>query len=196
MDLDRFDKCWFAIQVRPRYEFLTAGILRSKGFEEFMPTYKVKRQWSDRRKELEMPLFPGYVFCRFDAQVRAPIVTTPGVIRILGGEIAIPDNEIEAIQTVVEHGIPAEPCPNLKVGTRVQVLAGPLAGVRGILMSYKNQSQLILSVTLVKNAISVEVDESNVTAVPESARSISAKDQAIRTGAPGVASRTAPLCIQ
>lgn len=167
MELVPFDKCWFAIQVRPRYEFLAACILRGKGFEEFLPSYKSKRKWSDRKKEIELPLFPGYIFCRFDAQVRAPIVTTPGVIKIVDPHLPIPDSEIEAIQAVVASRVPASPCPYIKVGTRVDVIAGPLAGVSGILTCNKNQYRLILSVTLVQNSISVEVDYADVRPVRE-----------------------------
>ena len=158
MDFAHFDKCWFVLQVRPRYEFLAANILRSKGFEEFLPSYKSKRQWSDRQKEIELPLFPGYVFCRFDVRIQAPILTTPGVMRVVGANMAIPDSEIEAIQMVMKRGVSAKPCEYLKVGTKVEVISGPLAGVCGILVSRTNQYRLILSVTLVQNSISVEVD--------------------------------------
>jgi transcriptional antiterminator NusG len=158
MDFAHFDKCWFALQVRPRYEFLAASILRSKGFEEFLPSYKSKRQWSDRRKEIELPLFPGYVFCRFDVRIQAPILTTPGVMRVVGANWAIPDSEIEAIQMVMKRRVPATPCEYLKIGTKVEVISGPLTGVCGILISRSNQYRLILSVTLVQNSISVEVD--------------------------------------
>ncbi len=172
MDLNRFDKCWFAIQVRPRHEFIAAAHLCHKGYEQFLPTYKVKRNWSDRQKEIELPLFPGYIFCRFDAQLRVPIVSTPGVVRVVGAHMPIAQGEMEAIQQVMSHGIPAEPCPYLKIGSKVQVTAGPLAGVCGILQVHKNQHRLILSVTLVENSISVEIDRKNVCLVPDKAPSI------------------------
>jgi transcription antitermination factor NusG len=181
MELVPFDKCWFAIQVRPRYEFLAACILRGKGFEEFLPSYKSKRKWSDRKKEIELPLFPGYIFCRFDAQVRAPIVTTPGVIRIVEPHLPIPDSEIEAIQAVVASRVPASPCSYIKVGTRVEVIAGPLAGVSGILVCNKNQYRLILSVTLVQNSISVEVDYADVRPVRENPHQVLAVSQQATT---------------
>lgn len=176
MDLDQFDKYWFAIQVRTRYEFLVATILRSKGLKEFVPKYKSKRQWSDRTKVLELPLFPGYVFCRFNAQTRVPILTTPGVIRIVGVNSAIPDSEIKAIQTVVAHGVSAIPYPYLDVGTRVQVIAGPLAGVEGILVSYRNDFRLILSVTLVRNSISIEVGYGDIVPVMGNERRSAAEE--------------------
>lgn len=186
MDLNRFDKCWFAIQVRPRYEFIVASVFRSKGFEEFLPSYKSKRQWSDRQKEIELPLFPSYVFCRFDARIQVPILTTPGVIRIIGVNSAIPDSEIEAIQAVVARGLPTTPCPYLNVGARVHVIAGPLTGAQGILVVNNKQHRLILSVTLVQNSISVEVERSHVTLLPEAAH------QTIQAQVPGVQNQIVP----
>jgi transcription antitermination factor NusG len=177
MDLDRLDKCWFAIQVRPRYEFLVACTLRNKGFEEFLPSYKSKRQWSDRKKEVELPLFPGYVFCRFNAQIRTPILTTPGIIRIVSPHLAIPDSEIEAIQAVVASSVPASPCSYIKVGSRVELIGGPLAGIQGILVSYRNQHRLVLSVTLVQSSISVEVDHTEVRPIAENPHQVTAGEQ-------------------
>src|SRR6185312_16933212 len=107
MNLQEFDTCWFALQVRPRYERLTATILRDKGYEEFVPMSRVTRQWSDRRKEIEVPLFPGYVFCRFNIAVQAPILSTIGAIRLVGNgkePIAICNKEIEDIQVIVRSG--------------------------------------------------------------------------------------------
>lgn len=80
MDLNRFDKSWFAIHIRPRHEFIAAFILRNKVLEEFLRSYKSKRQWSGGQKEIKLPLFPSYVFCRFDACSQVPILTTPGVV--------------------------------------------------------------------------------------------------------------------
>jgi transcription antitermination factor NusG len=162
MDLARFSKCWFAIQVRPQREFYVARVLENKGLEQFLPSYKVKRQWSDRQKELELPLFPGYIFCRFDSKICAPILTTPGVIRIVGINSPIPEGEIEAIQAVASNRVPALPCSYLKIGTKVQLIAGSLAGVQGILVSYRNRHRLVLSVALLQSSIWVEVDHDNV----------------------------------
>src|SRR5438309_1885473 len=85
---------WFAIHIRGRYEKSTAAILHDKGYEWFLPLYKCRRRWSDRSKELELPLFPGYLFCRFDLNDRLPILTTPGVLQIVGiGKTPIPVDE-------------------------------------------------------------------------------------------------------
>src|SRR5712692_6534478 len=82
---------WFAIRVKSRHENVTAMALHRKGYEEFSPTYHTRNRWSDRDKELDLPLFPGYIFCRFNPLHRLPILTTPGIVSILGvGRIPLP----------------------------------------------------------------------------------------------------------
>src|SRR5205807_4574842 len=123
VNLTIHDKCWCAVQVTPRHEVIVSTILRTKGYEEFLPMYRVKRQWSDRRKEIETPLFTGYVFCRLNSGIPWSIVTTPGVIRIVGTrkEIAVIDNqEIEAIQLVLKAGMKVELCAYAKIGDRMR----------------------------------------------------------------------------
>jgi transcription termination/antitermination protein NusG len=165
MDLKECSKGWFAVQVRPKYEFITATILRNKGYEEFVPSYRSVRQWSDRRKEITAPLFPGYVFCRFNAEICAPVVTTPGVIRILGTanrSAQIEDSEIEAIQMAVASGLNLLPFPYINVGDRVCIKEGPMAGLQGILIRCNNRHRFILSVDLIQNSLAVEIDESEI----------------------------------
>lgn len=160
MNMSSFDKRWFAIQVRPRYEFKTATILHAKGYEEFLPTYRCKRQWSDRQKELELPLFTGYLFCRFDAAIRWPIMTTPGVIRIVGtrnGIEMIADAEIEAIQVITRAGVNVEPCDYLRQGDLVRVIDGPMAGIEGVVTEQKNKRRFVITVSLIQSSVSVEV---------------------------------------
>ncbi len=154
------DPAWFALAVIPRKEKITAQTLRLKGYEDFLPLYTVKRRWSDRVKEVELPLFPGYVFCRFDPGIRLPILKIPSVISVLGlGKTPqpIPDAEISALQTVCKARIHAVPHPFLTVGAKVRINEGPLAGVEGILVQAKG-ARLILSVSLLQRSIAVEVD--------------------------------------
>jgi len=154
------NSAWYALSVAPRKEKIIAHTLRTKGFEDFLPLYSSSRQWSDRIKKLERPLFPGYVFCRFDPQARGPIVMTPGVMAIVGfGKLPepIPDSEISALQTVCRVGLDAIPYPNPKVGSRVRMLEGPLKGLEGILVEDK-KTRLILSVTLLQRSVAVEID--------------------------------------
>ena len=165
MNLYGFEKAWFAIQVRPKYEFLTSTILRSKGYEEFVPFYVSTRRWSDRSKKLNVPLFTGYVFCRFSSHVCAQIITTPGVIRIVGiGNkiMAIEDAEIEAIRKAVNSGKAVEPYAYLTLGDRVCVKEGAMAGVQGILIRYSNRHQLVLSVDLIQGSMAMEIDARSV----------------------------------
>jgi transcription antitermination factor NusG len=110
-DLSCFDQRWFALQVRPKYELFVENVLHSKGFEGFALTYKSTRQWSDRKKIIVLPLFPGYVFCRFNVDIKTPILSTPGIIRIVGGNSSIDDSEIEAIRSVVAKRIALSPAP-------------------------------------------------------------------------------------
>ena len=161
MNFSIYDDRWCAVQVTPRHEVIVSSILRSKGYEEFLPTYKVKRQWSDRRKEIEMPLFVGYVFCKLNSRILWSIVTTPGVIRIVGTrkEIGIIDEgEIQAIQAVVKYGIKVEPHAHVTIGDRVRITSGPLTGVEGLVTAYKNQQRLVLSVNMIQSSVSVEID--------------------------------------
>src|SRR5271169_1341173 len=113
---------WYALQVRSRKENYVASQITGQGYECLLPTYKSVRQWSDRVKELEQPLFPGYLFCRFDFQDRRPLVTTPGVLQIVGsGRVAVPvpDEEIRSLQLALSSSLSKQPWPYLEVGQRV-----------------------------------------------------------------------------
>lgn len=161
MDFNKSDLHWCAVQVRPRHEMLVAAGLRAKGYREFLPMYRSKRQWSDRTKEIEVPLFTGYVFCMLNAQIPWAIVSTPGVIRIVGTrkEIAVIDDRvIEAIRTVANSGKKVEPCAYAAIGDVVRITSGTLAAVEGRVTGYKNQRRLVLSVDLIQSSISVELD--------------------------------------
>lgn len=167
---------WFAVQVRTRWEASTAVLLDGKGFDVFLPTYKTNKGWGGRsRKERTSPLFPGYVFCRFDVRNRLPILITPGVIAVVGrGKVPLPvdDDEISAIQAIVASGFRPEPWPFLEVGQRVRVDAEPLHGLEGILLSFKGGSRIVLSVSLLRRSVALEIDRSCVT--PIGARLVSA----------------------
>jgi transcription antitermination factor NusG len=160
---------WFALQTRYRSENSVATQLRGKGYEPFLPVYKSRRRWSDRVKELELPLFPGYLFCRFNSLDRLPILVTPGVLQIVGtGKTPMPvdDAEIAAIQITIQSGVAREPWPFPQVGQRVRVEYGPLHGLEGILLSFKGRHRLVLSVTLLQRSVAVEIDESWARPIP------------------------------
>jgi transcription antitermination factor NusG len=161
---------WFALQVRSRYETIVATLLRGKGYEWFLPTYKCRRQWSDRIRETELPLFPGYLFCRFDPQCRLPILTTPGLISIVGrGKTPIPvdEDEITALRKVVTFGLRSEPWPYLQIGQRVKIDYGALSGLEGILIGSKGQHRIVLSVTLLQRSVATEIDSAWVHPIPQ-----------------------------
>jgi transcription antitermination factor NusG len=159
------DRRWCAVQVKPRHEALVSASLRSRGYEEFLPVYRTARQWSDRRKEIQVPLFTGYVFCKIDLRIPWALVSTPGVIRIVGTrkEIAvISDSEIEAIRVVGNSGKKTQPCAYVAKGSNVRIASGALAGVEGTVVGYKNRQRLVLSVDLIQSSISVELDDSDM----------------------------------
>ena len=161
---------WFALQVRSRYENIVAAQLTGKGYEWFLPIYKCRRRWSDRFKEIERPLFPGYLFCRLDPLNRLPILTIPGVALIVGiarTPVPIDETEIAAIQAVVKSDIPSQPWPFLKIGQRVRIEYGPLCGLEGILLDFKGQHRLVLSVTLLQRSVAVQVEGAWVTPLPQ-----------------------------
>ena len=156
---------WFALRVKPRAERVVADALREKGYEELLPVHKERRRWSDRIVTRETPLFPGYVFCRFDVQFRLPILTTPGVLHVVGvGKVpqAIASHEMESIRVLTRSDLPLEPWPFLHVGQRLEMVAGPLAGANGILLSAKGQDRLVVSITLLQRSVAVEVPASCV----------------------------------
>jgi transcription antitermination factor NusG len=168
---------WFALQSRSRHESVVAMQLRGKGYEPFLPVHKSRRRWSDRIKEIELPLFPGYLFCRFDPLDRMPILVTPGIVQIVGiGKQPVPIDEMEiaGIQTAVRSGLPREAWPFQQIGQNVRVECGPLRGVEGVLLNVKGGHRLILSVTLLQRSVAVEVDEAWVNPVPVSSPTASA----------------------
>jgi transcription antitermination factor NusG len=156
---------WFALHVRTRWENSTALLLLNKGFETFLPTSRIRKRWIGRVKEVEAPLFPGYVFCHFDAQNRLPILVTPGVIAVVGrGRVPVPveDSEIRAIQMVVSSGFQAEPWPYLEIGQRILVESDALRGLEGILIDFRGRKRIVISVSLLRRSVCLEIDRARV----------------------------------
>jgi transcription antitermination factor NusG len=154
---------WFALQVRTRWEGSIASFLSGKGYDVFLPTYTASTQRTKRIREIQAPLFPGYVFCRFEVEKRLPILVTPGVVAVVGrGRVPIPidDTEIAAIRTVVSSGLQAEPFPYLEIGQRVRITSGSLAGVEGLLLNFKGHHRIVVSVSLLRRSVAMEIDRS------------------------------------
>jgi transcription antitermination factor NusG len=152
---------WYALRVRPNFEKLVALALRGKGYDEFLPLYRKLSRWSDRKKQIELPLFPGYVFSRFDVNQRLPILIIPGVMQVVGfgnKPEPIADEELRAVERFAASGLPVEPWPFLKVGELVLVDDGPLAGLEGTLVEVKNRYRIVVSLTLLQRSVAVEID--------------------------------------
>ena len=156
---------WFALRVRSNHERITTVHLKDRGYTQFAPSYKVKQRWSDRVKETDRFLFPGYVFCRFDPNDRLPILTAPGVIDVVGfGKLPerIPDSEMERVHRMVDSGLLVTPHPYVRIGQAVLIERGPLAGMEGILAEVKGNVRLVVSVNLLQRSVSAEVDRASV----------------------------------
>lgn len=161
------DPSWFAIWTRSRHEQVVRGQLERKGYEAFLPTIPKWSRWKDRKKKIDWPLFPGYCFAKFDPRDRLSIVQCTGVVSIVSfdGEIApIPDVEIDGIRTLVDSDLQYDPCPLIREGMVVEVTHGPLKGVVGRLLRKGAHARLMLAVDLIGQAVSVEVDASDVRA--------------------------------
>ena len=159
------DKKWYALQVRPRFEKIVAVHLEHKGFEDYLPLYRSRRKWSDRVKEIDLPLFPGYIFCKFDVLRRLPILMVPGVMSIVGlgrSPLAVSDDEIVAVQNVVRSGLTYEPSGFITAGQLARVERGPLRGLVGIVVETKKNCRLVISVNLLQRSVSVEIDADSV----------------------------------
>src|SRR6266852_886156 len=167
---------WYALRVRSRHENTVASHLRARGYESFLPLYKSRRRWSDRFKEIELPLFAGYVFCQFNLLDRLPILTVPGIVHVVGvgrTPVAIDEAEIAAIQAAVKSGLPRQPWPSLQIGHRVRIEHGPLCGVEGVLLGYRGHQRIVLSVTLLQRSVAVQVDEAWIRPMPQERRACS-----------------------
>jgi transcription antitermination factor NusG len=152
---------WYALYVKSRHEKVVEKALRGKGYTVFSPSYSTMRKRVDRIAEIEVPLFPGYVFCHFDSSRRLPILVTPGIVGIVGrGKRPEPvhDSEIASIKTLALSGYPVQPWPFLNSGQRVRLQSGPLMGAEGIFLRIKDEHHLIVSISLLQRAVSVVVD--------------------------------------
>lgn len=156
---------WFALWTRSRHEQVVREQLEQKGVEAFLPTVTRWSRWKDRKKKIDWPLFPGYCFARFNPRERLPVLKCMGVVNIISfeGEPApIPEHEIYGIRQLVESDLAYDPCPLIREGEMVEVKSGPLKGVVGRLLRKGAHARLVLSVDLIGQAVSVEVDAADV----------------------------------
>jgi transcription antitermination factor NusG len=161
VDLSSSSLQWYAVAVMPRHEKSASAAFEHKGLEAFLPLYRRRHQYRSRTREFDLPVFPGYVFCRFDLRLCLPVLGTAGVIQILGyGRTPVPvdEKEISALRTAINQKLPLEPYPFLQVGERVRIKEGPLAGAWGTVVRVQNRWRIVLSVTLLMRSVLVEVD--------------------------------------
>ncbi len=152
---------WYALRVRSNFEKKAACVLESTGFDHLLPTYRCRSYWSDRVKWLDRPLFPGYVFCRFDHSRWVNVLRTPGVIDVVsfGSKPAPVDpSEIAALQQLMRSGMPLYPRMFLHVGQKVFIRHGPLAGVEGVVESLGKNLRIVVSVSLLQRSVAAEID--------------------------------------
>ena len=164
---------WFAVQVVGSREKRVQAILTYKGYEVLLPLYKVLTKWSDRDKESERALFPGYLFVRFDPGAIAPVITTSDILQIVGvgnRPVPIPEDEIATIQILTRSHAQASPCPYFSPGDKVMIVEGPFAGVIGMLVRAKSELRLVVTVELLQRSVSVEVDANSVQPLSVSCR--------------------------
>ncbi|MBK5292335.1 MAG: UpxY family transcription antiterminator [Acidobacteriia bacterium] len=152
---------WFAIHVRSRHERLVASLLSNKGYPCFLPTYRSTHCWSDRRKEIEIPLFPSYLFASFDPNQHVSVIKSSGVVKVVSfGQQLAPVNpvELDYVQTILNSGQLVLPWPYLAAGDQVYLEAGPLRGMNGIIVRTKGSLRLVVSVSLLQRSVAVEID--------------------------------------
>ncbi len=156
---------WYALYTRSRHEKQVAAQLDRKKVECFLPLYQSTRRWKDRRVQLKLPLFPGYVFVHMPPRERVQVLNVPGAVRLVsfnGRPVPLAETEIEILRHGLAQRLRAEPHPFLKVGRRVRVINGPLRDAEGVLIRKKDKFRIVLSVDLIMRSAAVEVDAADV----------------------------------
>jgi transcription antitermination factor NusG len=156
---------WYAAYTCAKHEKRVATELGAREVEHFLPLYSSLRRWKDRRVQLELPLFPGYVFVRLALSERLRVVQIPSVVRLVGFNglpAALPDEEMEILRAGLCQSLRAEPHPFLTVGRRVLITGGPFAGLEGVLKRKKNSLRVVVSLSLIQRSVAVDVDVADV----------------------------------
>lgn len=159
---------WYAIYTCARHEKRVSQQLERKSVEHFLPLYEAVHRWKDRRARVQLPLFPGYLFVRIPLAQRMQVLEVPSVVRMVGFQgvpAALPDEEILSLRSGLAGNLRVEPHPYLKIGRRVRVIRGPLAGREGILVRKKDRLRLVISIDLIMRSMAVEVDAADVEAL-------------------------------
>jgi transcription antitermination factor NusG len=164
--MDRLEQpYWYALHTRSRHEKVARDQLTAKGITNLLPLWRKRSVWKDRVKMIEVPLFRGYIFGYFALKQKIDVLQSIGVVRIVGFEgqpVSVPEEQIQAVRTMVEHRLHYDPHPFLQEGMRVQVKRGVLAGAEGILVAKRQRYRLVISVDLIQQAVAVEIDSADV----------------------------------
>lgn len=158
-------RAWYAVYTRARHEKRVAEELRARRLDSFLPLYETIHRWKDRRARVQLPLFPGYVFVKFDAGERIRVLQVPSVVQVVGNHgqpIPLQEQEITALLAASSCGIRAEPHPYLSVGRRVRITAGPFRGLEGFIKRKSSNFRVVLSLTSIMRSMALDLDESDV----------------------------------
>ena len=156
---------WYALYTAPRHEKCVAEQINRQGISCYVPLYRSMRRWKDRRKELALVLFPGYVFVQMSLAERFRVLQLPGAVQLVsfnGRPAILPETEIEALRTRLSNARDLEPHPYLTAGRRVRVRCGPLAGLEGIILRTKDRCRIVISIHLIMRSVAVEVDDGDL----------------------------------
>jgi transcription antitermination factor NusG len=156
---------WYAVRVKPQHERTVSYTLKKKGFERYLPLYKALRRWSDSLKEMDLPIFPGFVFCRLTPLEAPDVLATPAVYHLVSrGSVPAPveERELHIIQRIESAGLPVVPWPFLKEGQQVRIARGPLTGVAGMLASSTKAWHVVVNVQLLQRGVAVAIDRGDL----------------------------------
>jgi transcription antitermination factor NusG len=183
---------WYAIQTRSRHEKVVRDQLAAKSITQLLPLWRKRSIWKDRVKLVDVPLFSGYLFGYFALQDRIAVLETIGVARIVGingKPVPIPDEQIAAVRTMMEHRLPCSPHPYLVEGMRVRIKCGLLAGAEGIFIARKQRHRLVISLDLIQQAVAIDVDSAEVEPLEFRPQSTPSSPQALPNAPPVVLHR-------
>jgi transcription antitermination factor NusG len=159
---------WYALYTNPRHEKVVARQLKERCVENFLPLYRTWHRWKDRRKQVDLALFPGYVFVKIEEQNKLQVLKTPGAVNLVSfnGKLAVlPEPEIQALRNALDNEVCAEPYPFLRVGRKVRVVRGPMAGAEGLLARKKDKYRVVISVEVLMRSVALERDGTDLEAV-------------------------------
>jgi len=168
LQFSNLQRRWLVAYLVTRHEKVVAEQLSRRSIESFLPLYRMVHYWNKRRAQVDLPLFPSYVFVRIAANERLRVLEVPGIVQLVtfnGAPAAVPDEEIEALRAAL-HLRRSQPWPYLLTGKRVRIMAGPLRGLEGVVLRDKSESRIIVSVHFIQRSVSVELEPRDLECLP------------------------------